>query len=588
MTITSTHGALPTARIRHLSEYTSFDAFGPLTAEGVHTVNKFWQRHLKDDDGLFNVYFDLDKVAGLGIVGSGTSVTITWEPSGTALEGTHWSTTAPRTLTVRQGNTSATLPILLTDMGKWFFEKYLTIRITSVTNAVNGKDYDGAQLIIRPSNDPPKVDITSTGESVAGMTYQTVTFHLSYTPLAGEEPAVWWKAVGDLAPTITGSTPGYFKFAPGYDSKDISVQHDGTGDPGDSASIIADYESDQTSYSERLWDSDAGAWVTSGASSMRTVHVDENLWCHSTDIMSAGHEWEPTTTDWPFFASNPRNTLPGGVNTADHSLPIVTSESQDTSGTASVDPNTGTALEAFTVNGNYDTPNEIPYLRQSFNLLWGGGPDTGHLTKEWSRVAWRYNHWNSDESARNIELHRVGVRVRTQDRNHGVTFRTDIKGSGVSSPAVPGTASDGSTGHTVFTDSSGTKHWYWTKSATHPDDDWGVFEDGFGVGYWYKHRVDETHDYGSVGNGAEVIGTDTINPIEYPVVYDTQLSANGTPADMVTNREGVLMHSVEFQQFDSEPSAPTTHWPKAGIWWSPRGHAVLNTSSPGSHTITAS
>jgi hypothetical protein len=581
MTLTSNHGDLPTVQIQHLAEYTSFTAFGATAAPLVHRVNRYWQKHLKDDHGVYFIVFKLDKPAT-------ESVSITWEATGTAVEDTHWSTASSTTLTLRGGNSSVSLPITIIDKGKWFFEKYLTIRVTSVTGAVLGKDFDGAQLIIRPATDPPLVSVGSTGATVGSGVNQIVRLDLSYVPLAGEEPTLYWKATGDLAPAITGlPLSGTVQFQAGTDSRNIAVQHDGTGTVGDSASIIADYESDQVAYSDRLWDTDAQAWVTGDID----VHVDENLWCHSTDIMAAGTEWQPLTTNWPFFPSNPRNTLLGGVDQTDKTIPIGTSEAQDTTDTPVTDPNTGNDLEALTPNANYDDANAIPYLRQSFNLAWGGGPDTGHITRAWSRTVYRIAHWTANESTdRDIELHRVGARVRTQNRDHGVVFRTDVKPGAPSAP-VPGTDRNGTTGHTVFTDSSGVKHWYWSKSATHPDDSWGIFEDSSGVGYYFIHKIDSTHDYGSVGNGAEVIGTDTINPVEYPVVYDTTLSANDTAVQMASGKKGTMMHSVEFQQFDTEPAAPDanyTHWPKAGIHWSPRGSAVRNTASPGSHIITSS
>jgi hypothetical protein len=226
----------------------------------------------------------------------------------------------------------------------------------------------------------------------------------------------------------------------------------------------------------------------------------------------------------------------------------------------------------------------MPYLRQSFFTVFGGGPNTGHVAKLWSRAVYRIAHWTAGESTeRKVELHRVGVRVRWQNRNHGASFRTDVKGG------TPGLDQAGNT-VAVFTDSQNVKHWFWKQYAGHPEDLYGVFEDDFGVGYYYIHKIDETHTTYSSGNGVEVIGVDTLNPIEYPIWHDSIISDAGgdTPADIVAGGKGVLWHSIEFMQFDVRPGAPTTHWPKEGLWWSPRGNAVLNTASPGNHTITAS
>lgn len=802
MTLLSNHGDLSTLYIRPLAYYTSEAAFGTNLAPNLKAIHDkpafFWQRHLKDDHGIYTVTFQLDKP-------SAEPVTINWTSGGTAVQGTHWSTSATNSVDLRAGNTSFSLPITLIDMGKWFFEKTLDIRITDITGAVLGEGVNHCQIVIRPAADPPKISVTTTGGTVAASTNQTVTFTLSETALAGEEVKIHWKAIGDLASKITGSAQGSVVVPSGSLTSDITVQHDGTGTAGDTAQIVADFESDVVAYQEDLWDTDTQTW----AADAKDVHVDENLWCHSTDILSSGWEWPQITPDRPFIASRPRNTLPGGTSLADETLHVVlagpqvlgslgqttnllypeqvfpegsgaptsgiwtyiygaanenervlkttpyntqgvvweainqdvaggpdggvassqyfnidntqvyrfslwvrkqfvdaadgtvffgpggadaaslvkvlSSGSDDSNpyfksttsppssgtgiddwylwvgfvyahdhvGTAQdpergiygrggshvstgatykwtpaatrtrirffqwtntdpafgetvdffgprvdvvdgtepsitellgqpeVDPNTGNPLKAFVPTGNYGE-SEMPYLRQSFFTVFGGGPNTGHVAKEWSRSVYRIAHWTAGESTdRDVEFHRVGVRVRWQNRNHGASFRTDVKG------ATPGfNRAGGEDQAGVFTDSTGVKHWFWQQHAGHPDDLYGIFEDDFGVGYYYIHRIDETHTTYTSGMGVEVIGVDTLNPIQYPIWHDS--TAGDTPAEIVAGGKGVLWHSIEFMQFDSRPGAPTTHWPKEGLHWSPRGNAVLNTAAPGTHTITAS
>lgn len=574
---TTNQGRLPTLTIDPLATYTSSAAFDA-TAPKSHIVKKFWQRHVKDDSSTFDIELKLSLPSGSGQGGADDDVTVTWAATGTAaaLEDTLWSSSTPSPLTIRQGNSSAIIQITLIDQEKWFFEKFLNITITAVDGAVLSAATNHCQVVIIPSTDPPLVDISTPGGSVAAETAQVVGVHLSYIPLAGEEPTIYWKAEGDLASAITGTASGSLVFAAGTQSRNFTVEHDGSMASGTSGTIVADYESDQVAYSDRLWDPDTQAWVT-GA---KPVHADENLWCHSTDTMGAGTEWWPLTTDWPRIPADPRNTLLGGVDQDDKSLPIGTAEPQNTTDSKATDPVTGTALSAFTPNANYTDAGALPYIRQSFDVVWGGGPDTGHITQAWSRSVYRIAHWTENEVLnRNIALHRVGMRVRTQDRNHGATFATDVTG------LTPGVAKNGAS-VSVFPDSSGVKHWFWEQHSGHDDDTYGVFEDAFGVGYYYCHKIDSSFVY-SDGIGAEVEGTDSVNPIQYPIAYDSATHGS-TPVEMAQNKEGVLMHSVEFQQFTAStaPPAPTTHWPKAGIHWSPRGNAVLNTAAPGTHTIT--
>ena len=222
------------------------------------------------------------------------------------------------------------------------------------------------------------------------------------------------------------------------------------------------------------------------------------------------------------------------------------------------------------------------YWRNEFDSQWAGGSEMFFDAKAYVMFGVCISEWDDDEAAaRDCVFHRVGVRIRSKDRNHGVFFATDRVAAKVGAGTGQVTIGENKFGETVtvFGPINGVKYWLWdvvrdgsniqgTDSSLHPQSitvhdtdgarasgsplasngDYGV-EDlsghelgNFGAFIWVKHKIDGAASY-TIGtdltglsgetDDIETPGVDDINFIGYPWARFTNDSGLD-PADDLT------------------------------------------------------
>lgn len=556
-----------TAAFAPLAGYESSSLFGVPTVSYAY----FWQRYLYDDNGPFTFRIKLSRPA----VG-GESVSLSLE-GGNAANGTDFSA-GTATLVAGPGDVSLFYTITPVDKGKWFSEKDLIIRLSSTDFNIHPKQ-DRIRLVIVPATDPPLIDIVTDSDTVTSAS-DTVTFNfeLSYDPY--EPVEIHYLLSGDLVGHLSLPASGSVTINPGSTSGSIVGTYDGAAAVSDSLEMVAHYEKDGVRYVEQYFDCDAGLFQVP-----RDIRTNENLWRYSNDFLTVGLEFTPSQ-ELPWFGGYPTTVGAGGVGTADPSQNVLDILDQEDA-SPKLDPVTGNPLK-------YTSPNSAAtgwgYLRQSFNNTFSGGPRTLHELREWCRVRYSKAAFGGADAGKEWEFHRIGMRVRTQDRNHGVIFRSDVNG------ADAGLDKNGNIVPIYGPFSDGLRYWFWSKQNCHPTDlEYGVYDDPvLGTTFYFVHHVDSSVVYATgldiitgLPSTTETAGVDDGNPIEYPAVWD---SANNTDVETLdyvkANNLGVLAHSFSFEMSDTPLSGRGEFWPCVSNSWAPRGKAIKAEASTNSHTVT--
>ena len=568
----------PTVAFQSLANYNSFRAFGT----GLdRRIQNFWMRIYEDGTGNITLPVRLSHA-------SDSNVTINWSYSGSAVSGTHFNDIlSSQSTTVRAGQRDFALPINLPSVGKWFAEKDLIITLSS-NDAYVSPDQDRVRLVIVPSTEAPRITIASDVSSVTNSGDEaTITFTASYAPQ--EDLTIYYKLSGDLADHFTknaGSSATVI--AAGATSADVVLTYTPTTpapSSGDTLTVSADYERNTVKFTEKVWDAD-----TETFSIDRDVHVDENMWSFSNDVVAAGYDqWAIKTADKPWYPGFPTPMFAdGGTEIAGYPVnddyTVVSVQSQ-TIGTPHTDPVTGNALKYQVPNNNVQSG--IPYIRQGFNCEWAGSKTTAHKLKAWTRGAYRVVPMTGADVSKNVRYISLSQRVRTQDLNHYATFAWKNTSIGMNTSLTAGESKNGTT-VPIFTASDGTQIWIWQLGRPTPEVQslglsgaWGVwygaFEDDHGIGIYQIHNLNPNVDWEyQTGSGTvirnETPGVDKGNHILYPTGIGEDL------ADVRTNNKGTLIHSVWTEMSDSTlTGAPADFWPGQGLRWTPRGGGVIQT-----------
>lgn len=563
-----------------LAVYNPYLAFGS-GPDRVSDGGNFWQIYRKDSSPLFPLKVILTRPLD-------ETVTVTWSFSGSAVEDTDFSCTET-SLTLRAGTQYGYIPITFIDRGKWFKEKDLIVTLNATDNTILAPDQEKVRIVIVPSTDPPEITLSSTEStfsSNSGGTPDnsvTVTWTASYAPL--EDITLRYKITGDAADGVTFQA-GSTTLAAGNTTTATSFQYSGSHTSGTTFTVAADYERNTVAFTEYDWDP-----LLNSFSSPRSVHVDENMWPQSQDLIAAGFDQQNVrSADKPWWQGYPTMwIIDGAIESNDPSLTGYKVDVVEQSASVKkTDPVTGNALKWFVPNDHIT--GLIPYLRNSFQATWSGARSSAHLLREYVRGSYRIELMDAADIDHQTHFFDLSLRVRTQDTNHVARFRwkddvADLFGSG-----TPGLAKNGET-VPVFTVPSNTniKIWLWDLVNPHPaavSSGWaggwgtwyGAFEDEHGLGIYLIHRLDTAVEY---DGKTETPGVDKGNHLLYPVGTDNGLAA------VKTNQTGMLFHSMQTEMSDTAlTGAPTDFWPGLGTVWTPYGNAVIDPNATTSVTFT--
>jgi hypothetical protein len=436
----------------------------------------------------------------------------------------------------------------------------------------------------------PRYDLVDGSEpSITGLlngyrgTSLPATFTASYAP--EEDITVRYKVSGTAADGV-GANNGDATIPAGSTTATLALPYGGTHASGSTVVLSADYERNTVAFTELDWDPVQGSF-----SVPRDVHIDENMWPQSQDLVSAGFDQSVTgSADKPWWPGYPTQWgIDGSIDSTDPSLTGYKVDIVEQSATTKiVDPVTGNAIKWFVPNDH--VVQLVPYLRNAFSLTWPGGRSTAHQLKEWTRGAFRIIPMDAADIDHQAEFFEISQRVRTQNTNHVAKFRWKDVGSPGFGTGTPGLASNGET-VPVYTPPSypNIRIWLWDLVNPHPaavSSGWaggwgtwyGAFEDEHGLGVYFIHRLDTAVTW---GGKVETPDVDKGNHILWPVGLDEGL------ASVKANQTGMLWHSMQTQMSSSPLSGPPTDfWPGLGTVWTPWGNAVIDPATTTSVTFT--
>ena len=409
------------------------------------------------------------------------------------------------------------------------------------------------------------------------------TFTASYAP--EEDITVRYKVSGTAADGV-GANSGDATIPAGSTTATLGLPYSGDHASGSTVVVSADYERNTVAFTELDWDPVQGSF-----SVPRDVHIDENMWPQSQDLVSAGFDQSVTrSADKPWWPGYPTQWgIDGSIDSTDPSLTGYKVDIVEQSATTKiVDPVTGNAIKWFVPNDHI--VQLVPYLRNAFSLTWPGGRSTAHQLKEWTRGAFRIIPMDAADIDHQAEFFEISQRVRTQNTNHVAKFRWKDVGSPGFGTGTPGLASNGET-VPVYTPPSypNIRIWLWDLVNPHPaavSSGWaggwgtwyGAFEDEHGLGVYFIHRLDTAVTW---GGKVETPDVDKGNHILWPVGLDEGL------ASVKANQTGMLWHSMQTQMSSSPLSGPPTDfWPGLGTVWTPWGNAVIDPAATTSVTFT--
>lgn len=493
--------------------------YNPYVSDGAPTegtLRGFWQRDIKSAGAAVTVNLSLDKPA-LG------GETITWASDGDAVEDTHWTTTSAKTVTLVRGQRSFSVVITPKETGKWYRERTTKLRLTATGIKIH-EERGFVHLIFNSSVLPPTLSLS--GDSRSSATTLTFTVTADYAV----QDAVTLRAEIDATSALTNYTIAGLKLpviAAGATSGTFTVTKNG-GTSGTGNLIIAlVYERGGNLFKEADYDPDLETFVTD-----RWVHKDQNLWHQSNDISLLRFNDEASDPIRPVTPGHPCSHEGGGAE----SLYVHEGEAmgipQDDD-TKLLDPITGNALMLFHPS-DYVTAG-MTYLREGFNVSYGGGDITAHKIRPYVMVRWYFKEMVGDDAARNAEFVHLRVRLRNNNRNHGITFRFSYKlessDSRFKKHFEPGVANGVGTsvgGHwyTFPSSDTGLTVWEYAKWNGHEVSDagWGTYygagEDSNGTYLWFQHHCDDDQSYATVADAGQQVhtGTTTANDADWWIV----------------------------------------------------------------------
>jgi hypothetical protein len=306
------------------------------------------------------------------------------------------------------------------------------------------------------------------------------------------------------------------------------------------------------------------------------IHLDENLWSFSVGGVQQfeSHEVYNPPLYGPSYPGVPTDNITGGSFWApgredDQLIDLL--DQMDPN--PIMDPFSQVPLKVYAIS--QAASGVVPYLRKSFNGAFCGSNTQLYKLPEYTRVSYYIAMPQGLDAQLGVPFFRIGMRVRTQNMNHGVAFRIGSTGHDSAGNLV--TATPTSLGPIGLWDR------FSVDSRTNK---WGIEEDEFGVRVWFAHRLDPTVVFTDDTGGLhrETPGFDSGNPIEYPAWLssgDASLQLSGVPSNSVADAagRGNLIYGLMWEVSDDASiynGNLRPYFPKPGAWWEPQGNAVIS------------
>ncbi len=500
-----------------------------------------------------------------------TGALIWYDVTGTAVPGVHYQIGGQFPLRILPGESSAEIPVQLLSSGEFFRERWLQIELTQTFQAsLHPKHYVG-QLWIRPSVDPPTITFNNTLLPVGLGSQALVDFQVSH---ASQEPITLHYTVAPQSNLTDYNflSSGTTVLPPGQTSGQLVFRPGPTAQVGQRLLVKLRHERNQVRYTVPALDP---TLTTNTHLYPQEIHIDENMWTHSVGgIQEFEHsDQRNPPAIGPTMPGVPSDNITGGSfwEPGLENQELVDLLDQ-TDPNPILDPFSGVPLKIYAVSEAASSL--APYIRKSFNNSFCGGNTQLYSLPQYMRVSYYLKQPQGLDANKAVPFFRVGVRVRSQDINHGVTFRINS----------PGVDAHGNPVITVPTSLGPIGVWD-TEQITSTTDRFGIVEDEYGVRVWYAHRLDPTVAYTHpvVGDQRfETPGVDAGNPIEYPTwasTGDGSLAAMGAATiDDITGK-GNLPYGFMWEISDDSTifnDQLRPYFPKPGSWWEPIGNVVLN------------
>ncbi|MCA9002911.1 MAG: hypothetical protein KDB61_13385, partial [Planctomycetes bacterium] len=306
------------------------------------------------------------------------------------------------------------------------------------------------------------------------------------------------------------------------------------------------------------------------------IHLDENLWSFSDGGVRAfeNHEVFNPPLSGPSYPGVPTDNITGGSFWApgheDESLIDLVDQVDPN---PIMDPFSNLPLKMYAISNA--ASGVVPYLRKSFNGAFCGANTQLYKLPEYTRVSYYIALPQGLDAAQGVPFFRVGMRVRTQNLNHGVAFR------------IGSTGQDHAGNPVILTPTSLGPIGLWNKFSVDPrTDKYGIEEDEFGVRVWFAHKLDPSvtfiDEHGLPHR--ETPGFDSGNPIEYPAWLssgDGSLLLSGVPSNNLADAagRGNIIYGLMWEVSDDASifgGNLRPYFPKPGAWWEPQGNAVIS------------
>ena len=587
--------------------------YNPLVSSGSlfeGTQPGFWQRDLKSAGSTITILVAIDR----GVVGGET---VTWASDGDAVEGVHWTTSSAKTVTLKAGQRLFEVSITPKETGAWYRERTTKLRLTG-TGVKIDDERSFVHLVFNSSVLPPSVALTSSASGSSSASSITFTVTASYVP---QDSIVLYAELDsntELSNYIISGL-GQVVIAAGTDPPTGTFTASkivGSGGTGDlSVSLV--YERGVVAFVEQDYDTSLNTFTVD-----RNAYLDQNLWHQSNDISSLRFNDPGSDPIRPLTPGHPCSHEGGGAvsyNTLDGEAMGIPQDAE----TKLLDPVTGNDLMLF--HPNYNVTSGMSYLREGFDVSYGGGAITAHDLKPYVMVRWYFKEMVGVDASRNSEFRHVRVRVRNSDRNHGVTFRF---GNKIATDHADYKKRMDDSAANFFVFASGLVCWEYSKYNGHElsNDGWGTWygagEDSNGTYLWFQHHTNSDQSYATTAVGSEGVhgGSDTGslsdkawwiitpgksyptdaapavpvyreystedtavdsqgvasgNPIEYPIWTHSGDGSSGVQTDGGTtftnrinyiraNRIGCLVHSMQFSMHVERMDPPNA---TTGRFW---------------------
>ncbi|MDF1836830.1 MAG: hypothetical protein P1V35_03080 [Planctomycetota bacterium] len=529
----------------------------------------FWKKHLPDDAGTFSFVVDLKKPIAAG------GAIVWYTLGGSAQEGLHYSVPGSNPLILSPGTTSFTIPIQILNPGRFYKEVSIEFELTQALGMGIHEEQRFGQLWIRSSTPPPTISVpdgpffvTPSGETRIPVQLSAPSLepvHLHYTVDSASTLTEYAFAPSGTAIIPAGQTSVELRLLAGPSAiagqeLTLNLRHERSG-----VNFVVPALEQELTFNPDLYPQE--------------IHLDENLWSFSVGGVQEfeSHELYNPAAFGPSHPGIPTDNITGGSFWSpgqENQQLIDLLDQADPS--PLMDPFSHVPLKIYAVADA--ASGVVPYLRKSFNGAFCGANTQLYKLPEYTRVSYYIAMPEGLDAGRGVPFFRIGMRVRTQNMNHGVSFRIGSNGLDA----------DGGLVITVPTSLGPIGLWdrYSVDSRT---DKFGIVEDEFGVRVWFAHKLDPTvpfiDEHGLPHR--ETPGFDSGNPIEYPAWLssgDGSLPLAGIASNNMDDAigRGNLIYGLMWEVSDDASLFSGNlrpYFPKPGAWWEPQGNAVITDST---------